>query len=80
MRQMKLSLHIKQKKQSIHVLFFHSFFQQPPNINTGLVSGAPVKGNADFTVQATQVAHTPKAPNNIASNKNQVHHINQPRK
>ncbi|XP_055298667.1 death-associated protein 1 isoform X1 [Sitodiplosis mosellana] len=53
---------------------------QPPNINTELVSGAPVKGNADFTVQASQVAHAPKVPHNIASNKSQVHHINQPRK
>ncbi|XP_031627973.1 death-associated protein 1 [Contarinia nasturtii] len=53
---------------------------QPPNINTELVSGAPVKGNADFTVQATQVAHAPKAPNSMANSKHQIHHINQPRK
>lgn len=68
------------KRNNLFMYFSFFFFQQPPNINTELVSGAPVKGNADFTVQATQVAHAPKAPNNIASNKNQVHHINQPRK
>lgn len=53
--------------------------QQPPNINTELVSGAPVKGNSDFTVEATQVAHGPKAPQNVTQ-KHQVHHIHQPRK
>lgn len=58
---------------------FFIFIQQPPNINTELVSGAPVKGNSDFTVEASQVAHAPKAPQNV-SHKHHIHHINQPRK
>ena len=68
------------KDSQIDVHLYCCLFQQPPNINTELVSGAPVKGNSDFTVQATQVAHAQKAPQNVAANKNQVHHINQPRK
>lgn len=71
--------------------FFHTFWlnflfdeisQQPPNINTELVSGAPVKGNADFSPEATQVAHTPKGPQEHVDRrtKHANHHINQPRK
>lgn len=58
------------------------FFQQPPNINTELVSGAPVKGHADFSPEATQVAHTPKAIQDHADRRPKYtnHHINQPRK
>lgn len=56
-------------------------FQQQPNINTEVVSGAPVKGNADFSPEATQVAHAPKAPQIHAQPRNNAaHHINQPRK
>lgn len=66
------------RKKSVHVFFISFFFsQQPPNINTELVSGAPVKGDPDFTVQAAQVPHNPKAPQKVAPNK--IHRINQPR-
>lgn len=45
------------------------------------MSGAPVKGNVDFSPEATQVAHAPKAPQIHAQVRNNAsHHINQPRK
>lgn len=40
-----------------------------------------MKGNADFSPEATQVAHAPKAPQSHVDRKNNLgHHINQPRK
>lgn len=42
------------------------------------VSGAPVKGNVDYTTEAVQVAHTHKPPNFVAVK--QTVHIQQPRK
>ena len=51
---------------------------QPTIVNAMLVSGAPVKGNSDYTPQAAQVAHLPKPPAYVV-NKPQIH-IQQPRK
>lgn len=42
------------------------------------VSGAPVKGNSDYSPQAAQVAHSPKPPAHV-SMKPQIN-IQQPRK
>jgi len=52
----------------------------PPNITPSAltVSGAPTKGNADYTPEAAQVAHAPKPPQNVPQPR--VHSINQPRK
>lgn len=54
------------------------FLQQPVSVNTMSVSGAPVKGNVDYTTEAVQVAHTPKPPNHV-SVKHPIN-IQQPRK
>ncbi|KAH8372635.1 hypothetical protein KR009_001472 [Drosophila setifemur] len=51
---------------------------QPINVNSGSVSGAPVKGNTDFTPASAQVAHSPKPPSAVQQ-KPQIH-IQQPRK
>ncbi|XP_005187706.1 death-associated protein 1-like [Musca domestica] len=51
---------------------------QPVSVNTMSVSGAPVKGNVDYTTEAVQVAHTPKPPNHV-SVKHPIN-IQQPRK
>lgn len=59
---------------------FFSHIQQPPNINTDHVSGAPVKGNVDYTPQAAQVAHAMKPPKCVSNPHTVQHHINQPRK
>lgn len=42
------------------------------------VSGAPVKGNSDYTPQAAQVAHNPKPPAHVATKPH--NNIQQPRK
>ncbi|XP_072947905.1 death-associated protein 1 [Epargyreus clarus] len=42
------------------------------------ISGAPNRGNADFTPEAAQVAHSPKPPAHINNRPNP--HIQQPRK
>lgn len=42
------------------------------------IAGAPNRGNADFSPEAAQVAHSPKAPAYI--NVKTVPHIQQPRK
>ncbi|XP_075168816.1 death-associated protein 1 [Haematobia irritans] len=39
---------------------------QPVNVNTMSVSGAPVKGNVDYTEAAVQVAHSPKPPHFVS--------------
>lgn len=78
------SLSITKRNKSLQIIScsFICIFKQPPNINTELVSGAPVKGNADFTPEASQVAHAPKAPqdHNDRRPKYANHNINQPRK
>ncbi|XP_037949083.1 death-associated protein 1 [Teleopsis dalmanni] len=51
---------------------------QPVAVNTMSVSGAPVKGNSDYTPQAAQVAHSPKPPVHVP-HKPQIN-IQQPRK
>ncbi|XP_053964787.1 death-associated protein 1 [Anastrepha obliqua] len=51
---------------------------QPVAVNSMSVSGAPVKGNIDYTPQAAQVAHSPKPPSFVAQ-KPQIN-IQQPRK
>ncbi|XP_067627431.1 death-associated protein 1 [Eurosta solidaginis] len=51
---------------------------QPIAVNSTSVSGAPVKGNSDYTPQAAQVAHSPKPPS-FHPNKPQII-IQQPRK
>ncbi|KAI8123668.1 hypothetical protein FF38_09794 [Lucilia cuprina] len=51
---------------------------QPVNVNAMSVSGAPVKGNSDYTPQAAQVAHQAKPPAHVAT-KPQIN-IQQPRK
>ncbi|XP_068145278.1 death-associated protein 1 [Drosophila tropicalis] len=51
---------------------------QPVNVNSASVSGAPVKGNTDFTPASAQVAHSPKPPMNV-QHKPQIN-IQQPRK
>ncbi|KAH8263900.1 hypothetical protein KR038_003763 [Drosophila bunnanda] len=61
---------------SIH----HSIYlnQQPVAVNSGSVSGAPVKGNTDFTPASAQVAHSHKPP--AAVQQKPLNHIQQPRK
>lgn len=54
------------------------FLKQPVNVNAMSVSGAPVKGNSDYTPQAAQVAHNPKPPVHVATKP--LTHIQQPRK
>uniref|UniRef100_A0A1A9WSG1 Death-associated protein 1 n=1 Tax=Glossina brevipalpis TaxID=37001 RepID=A0A1A9WSG1_9MUSC len=51
---------------------------QPVIVNTMSVSGAPVRGNSDYTPQAAQVAHCPKPPVHVPT-KPQIN-IQQPRK
>ncbi|XP_055855433.1 death-associated protein 1 [Episyrphus balteatus] len=51
---------------------------QPVSVNSMSVSGAPVKGNSDYSPQAAQVAHSPKPPDNFAV-KHTIN-IQQPRK
>lgn len=50
----------------------------PPNINSELVSGAPIHGLTDYSEEATKVAHAPKPVQNVAHKP--VPHIQQPRK
>lgn len=50
----------------------------PPNINSEVVSGAPIKGHSDFSEEATKVAHAAKPALNV--NHKPVHHIQQPNK
>lgn len=52
--------------------------QQPVNVNAASVSGAPVKGNTDFTPASAQVAHSHKPP--VAVQQKPQPHIQQPRK
>lgn len=52
--------------------------QQPVNVNSASVSGAPVKGNTDFTPAGAQVAHSHKPP--VAVQQKPQIHIQQPRK
>lgn len=75
-------LHFSKLKEKIKMLMNFLFkikLQPEVNINSEVVSGAHVKGNADFTVQATKVAHAEKAPQNVCS-KQPIHNIMQPRK
>ncbi|KAH8254417.1 hypothetical protein KR032_010039 [Drosophila birchii] len=51
---------------------------QPVAVNSGSVSGAPVKGNTDFTPASAQVAHSHKPP--AAVQQKPLNHIQQPRK
>uniref|UniRef100_A0A6M2DLB5 Putative death-associated protein n=1 Tax=Xenopsylla cheopis TaxID=163159 RepID=A0A6M2DLB5_XENCH len=46
--------------------------------NTVTVSGAVVKGNADFSPEAAQAAHAPKPP--VQHSQKPIAHIQQPRK
>ncbi|KAM3961382.1 death-related protein [Aphomia sociella] len=50
----------------------------PVPSNPVSISGAPNRGNADFTPEAAQVAHSPKPPTHINIKPNP--HIQQPRK
>ncbi|CAG5055312.1 unnamed protein product [Parnassius apollo] len=50
----------------------------PVPSNPVSISGAPNRGNADFTPEAAQVAHSPKPPAHI--NMKPTMHIQQPRK
>lgn len=50
----------------------------PVPSNPVLISGAPNKGNADFTADAAQVAHSPKPP--AIHSVRPSPHIQQPRK
>lgn len=50
----------------------------PPSVISGTVSGAPVKGNSDYTPEAAQVAHAHK-PEKSVNIKPQIN-IQQPRK
>lgn len=50
----------------------------PPNINSEVVSGAPIKGHADYSEDAAKVAHAAKPAQNV-QHKPQPH-IQQPRK
>lgn len=50
----------------------------PPNIQSELVSGAPIKGHQDYPVEAAKVAHAPKPAQNVQVKP--VPHIQQPRK
>ncbi|RVE45100.1 hypothetical protein evm_010209 [Chilo suppressalis] len=50
----------------------------PVPSNPVSISGAPNRGNADFTPEAAQVAHSPKPPANF--NIKPYPHIQQPRK
>ncbi|ALC40774.1 CG12384 [Drosophila busckii] len=51
---------------------------QPVSVHSGAVSGAPVKGNADFTPASAQVAHSHKPP--VAVQQKTQINIQQPRK
>ncbi|XP_055372659.1 death-associated protein 1 [Condylostylus longicornis] len=52
---------------------------QPVNIQNAMsVSGAPAKGNVDYSPAAAQVAHSPKPPNQIPHKP--INNIQQPRK
>ncbi|CAH2057113.1 unnamed protein product, partial [Iphiclides podalirius] len=50
----------------------------PVPTNPVTISGAPNRGNADFTPEAAQIAHSPKPPAHI--NIKPSLHIQQPRK
>ncbi|KAJ0171427.1 hypothetical protein K1T71_012977 [Dendrolimus kikuchii] len=50
----------------------------PVPSNPVSISGAPNRGNADFTPEAAQVAHSPKPPAHITISPKP--HIQQPRK
>ncbi|GBP54379.1 Death-associated protein 1 [Eumeta japonica] len=50
----------------------------PVPSNPVSISGAPNRGNADFTPEAAQVAHSPKPPVHVNVKPNP--HIQQPRK
>ena len=63
----------------IFVIIWKLFLlKQPVNVNAMSVSGAPVKGNSDYTPQAAQVAHNPKPPVHVATKP--LINIQQPRK
>lgn len=50
----------------------------PVSVDSGTVSGAPVKGNVDYTPEAAKVAHAMK-PEKFVNTKPQIN-IQQPRK
>lgn len=50
----------------------------PPNINSEVVSGAPIKGHQDYTAEAAKVAHAAKPAQAVPHKP--VPHIQQPRK
>lgn len=50
----------------------------PVPTNPVAIAGAPNRGNADFTPEAAQIAHSPKPPSHI--NIKPSPHIQQPRK
>lgn len=70
--------HPKDTKESTYEDFTGLAGPSPVPSNPVSISGAPNKGNADFTPEAAQVAHSPKPPSHI--NVNIKPHIQQPRK
>ncbi|XP_032524064.2 death-associated protein 1 [Danaus plexippus] len=71
--------HVKESKDVVHSEDLTGLAGiAPVPINPVLTSGAPNKGNTDFTPQAAQVAHSPKPPAHI--NIKPATNIQQPRK
>lgn len=73
-----VSIKIKFDSPLAKNISFVFILQQPVSVNTMSVSGAPVKGNSDYTTEAVQVAHTPKPPHSFTTK--HTPHIQQPRK
>ncbi|KPJ19713.1 Death-associated protein 1 [Papilio machaon] len=70
--------HSKDSKESANEDLTGLSGPSPVPTNPVSISGAPNRGNADFTPEAAQIAHSPKPPTHINIKPNP--HIQQPRK
>ncbi|KAL0861459.1 hypothetical protein ABMA27_008995 [Loxostege sticticalis] len=72
------SPHPKDTKETTNEDFTGLAGPSPVPTNPVSIAGAPNKGNADFTPEAAQVAHSPKPPSHV--NFRPQPNIQQPRK